>query len=68
MVTNGGPYCGRLVDMDFAQARRALDGHLLWVLQAARAAADKVRPGGTLLFMDGTGGRRPASASGSYRQ
>jgi hypothetical protein len=29
-------------------------------------AADKVRPGGTLLFMGGTGGR--ASASGSRRQ
>jgi len=36
------------------------------VLQVARNAADKVRPGGTLLFMGGTGGR--ASASGSRRQ
>jgi NAD(P)-dependent dehydrogenase (short-subunit alcohol dehydrogenase family) len=59
MVTAGRPYYGRLVDMDFAQARRALDEHLLLVLQVARDAADKVRPGGTLLFMGGTGGRRP---------
>jgi NAD(P)-dependent dehydrogenase (short-subunit alcohol dehydrogenase family) len=29
------------------------------VLQVARAAAGKVRPGGSLLFMSGTGGRRP---------
>src|SRR6266571_4619452 len=60
MVTAGRPYYGRLVDMDFAQARRALDEHLLLVLQVARHAAHKVRPGGTLLFMGGTGGRRSA--------
>jgi NAD(P)-dependent dehydrogenase (short-subunit alcohol dehydrogenase family) len=58
MVTAGRPYYGRLVDMDFAQARRALDASLLLVLQVARNAAPKVRPGGTLLFMGGTGGRR----------
>ena len=59
MVTAGRPYYGRLADMDFAQARRALDAHLLLVLQIARNAAPKLRPGGTLLFMGGTGGRRP---------
>src|SRR5437879_3463864 len=64
MVTAGRPYYGRIVDMDFAQARRALDDHLLLVLQVARHAADKVRPGGTLLFMGGTGGRRPGVGLG----
>jgi NAD(P)-dependent dehydrogenase (short-subunit alcohol dehydrogenase family) len=59
MVTAGRPYYGRLIDMDFAQVRRALDEHLLMVFQVARNAADKVKPGGTLLFMGGTGGRRP---------
>ncbi len=59
MVTAGRPYYGRLVDMDFAQARRALDEHLLLYLQVARGAAGKVRSGGTLLFMGGTGGRHP---------
>jgi NAD(P)-dependent dehydrogenase (short-subunit alcohol dehydrogenase family) len=59
MVTAGRPYYARLADMDFAQARRALDEHLLLILQIARHAAGKVRPGGTLLFMGGTGGRRP---------
>src|SRR5215831_9337491 len=29
MVTAGGPYYARLVDMDFTQARRALEEHLL---------------------------------------
>ncbi len=59
MVTAGRPHYGRLLDMDFEQARLALDEHLLLVLQVARNAANKVRPGGTLLFMGGTGGRRP---------
>jgi NAD(P)-dependent dehydrogenase (short-subunit alcohol dehydrogenase family) len=59
MVTAGRPHYGRLLDMDFAQMRDALDSHLLQALQVARNAAHKVRPGGTLLFMGGTGGRRP---------
>ena len=61
MVTAGRPHYGRLVDLDYAQARRALDEHLLLMLQVARNAAGKVRPGGTLLFMGGTGGRRRAA-------
>jgi NAD(P)-dependent dehydrogenase (short-subunit alcohol dehydrogenase family) len=59
MVTAGRPHYGRLVDLDVEQARRALDEHLLLVLQVARNAVGKVRPGGTLLFMGGTGARRP---------
>jgi NAD(P)-dependent dehydrogenase (short-subunit alcohol dehydrogenase family) len=59
MVTAGGPHYARLLDMDFEQARRALDEHLLLMLQVARNAVHKVRPGGTLVFMGGTGGRRP---------
>jgi NAD(P)-dependent dehydrogenase (short-subunit alcohol dehydrogenase family) len=65
MVTAGRPSYGRLLDMDFAEARRALDAHLLLVLQVARNAAPKVRPGGTLLFMGGTGGRRPGIGIGT---
>jgi NAD(P)-dependent dehydrogenase (short-subunit alcohol dehydrogenase family) len=59
MVTAGRPHYGRLLDMDLAQARRAIDEHLVMVLQVARSAVGRVRPGGTLLFMGGTGGRRP---------
>jgi NAD(P)-dependent dehydrogenase (short-subunit alcohol dehydrogenase family) len=55
---------GRLLDMDFEQARCSLDEHLLLMLQVARNAASKMRPGGTLLFMGGTGGRRPAIGLG----
>jgi NAD(P)-dependent dehydrogenase (short-subunit alcohol dehydrogenase family) len=59
MVTAGGPYYARLTDVDFEQARRNVDQHLLLPLHVARNAATRVRPGGTLLFMSGTGGRRP---------
>ena len=60
MVTAGKPYYGRLVDMDFAQVGGAINEHILLALQVARHSANKVRPGGTLIFMGGTGGRRPA--------
>jgi len=60
MVTAGGPLYVRLADMDFAQVHRHVGDHGVMVLQVARAAAGKLRAGGTLLFMSGTGGRRPA--------
>ena len=64
MVTAGRPRYGRMLEMDFAEARRALDEHLLLVLQVARAAAGRVKPSGTLLFMGGTGARRPGVGLG----
>ena len=60
MVTAGRPYYGRLVEMDFAKVRDLLGQHLLQALYVARNAVNKVRPGGTLIFLGGTGGRRPA--------
>jgi len=63
MVTAGRPHYGRLIDMDFEQARRALDEHILMMIQVARNAR-KVRPGGTLVFMGGTGARRPGAGLG----
>jgi NAD(P)-dependent dehydrogenase (short-subunit alcohol dehydrogenase family) len=60
MVTAGRPYYGRLADMDFTKIRDSFGEHLLQALYVARNAASKVRPGGTLIFMGGTGGRRPA--------
>jgi NAD(P)-dependent dehydrogenase (short-subunit alcohol dehydrogenase family) len=59
MVTAGRPHYAPLAEFDFAQARRDLDEHLWLALHLARVAPGKVRPGGTLLFMGGTGGRRP---------
>jgi NAD(P)-dependent dehydrogenase (short-subunit alcohol dehydrogenase family) len=60
MVTAGRPYYARLADLDFARARREVDEHLWLMLHLAREAPDKVRPGGTVLFMSGTDARRPA--------
>ena len=60
MVTAGRPYYGRLADMDFAKIRDLIGEHLSLALYVARYAANKVRPGGALIFMGGTGGRRPA--------
>jgi NAD(P)-dependent dehydrogenase (short-subunit alcohol dehydrogenase family) len=60
LVTGPGPYYAPLADFDFDAARRNLETHVLLPLHVARNAASKVRPGGTLLFIGGTGGRRPA--------
>ena len=60
MVTAGRPYYATLANMDFEDVGRFVDEHLVMILRIARHAVGKVRPGGTLLFMSGTGARRPA--------
>ena len=58
MVTAGRPYYAPLAEIDFDRARRSFDDHLFLALHVARHAPGSVRPGGSLLFMGGTGGRR----------
>jgi NAD(P)-dependent dehydrogenase (short-subunit alcohol dehydrogenase family) len=58
LVTAGRPTYGPLLEMDGAQVREALSDHVVLGLEVARHAAGKMRPGGTLLLMGGTGGRR----------
>jgi NAD(P)-dependent dehydrogenase (short-subunit alcohol dehydrogenase family) len=60
LVTGPGPYYAPLAEFDVEKARRDVEAHLLLPIEVARGAAGKVRPGGTLLFMGGTGGRRTA--------
>src|SRR3984957_12837275 len=60
LVTGPGPYYSPLAELEIEKVRRDVEAHLLLPLQVARYAAKKVRPGGTLLFMGGTGGRRTA--------
>jgi NAD(P)-dependent dehydrogenase (short-subunit alcohol dehydrogenase family) len=60
LVTGPGPYYAPLAEFDVAKARRDLEAHVLLPIEVARNAQGKVRPGGTLLFMGGTGGRRTA--------
>ena len=58
MVTAGGTHYGPLLEMDAVQLRQAISEHLVMALEVARNAAGKMRPGGTLLLMGGTGGRK----------
>jgi len=64
MVTAGGPYYAPLAEMDFDDGRRALQQHPMLMAGVARYGAPKVRPGGTLVFMGGTGARHPAAGVG----
>jgi NAD(P)-dependent dehydrogenase (short-subunit alcohol dehydrogenase family) len=59
LVSGSGPYYAPFAELDFDEARRDVEAHLWLQLQVARHAAGRVRPGGTLLFIGGTGGRRP---------
>lgn len=59
LVTAGGPYYMPLESMDLADARRAFDERIALALGVALYSRDKIRAGGTLLFIGGTGGRRP---------
>jgi NAD(P)-dependent dehydrogenase (short-subunit alcohol dehydrogenase family) len=59
MVTAGGQYYATLAEMDFEQARRILDEHLMLPLYVGRNAAGVVRAGGSLVFITGTNARRP---------
>jgi NAD(P)-dependent dehydrogenase (short-subunit alcohol dehydrogenase family) len=64
MVTGPGPKYVPLLDMTGDQVRDAVAGHLVLGLEVARSAAPKMRPGGTLILMGGTGGRRVSRALG----
>jgi len=61
LVTGPGPYYAPLAEFDAKQARRDAGAHLWLPLHVARNAMGRVRPGGTLLFIGGTGGRLPVT-------
>jgi NAD(P)-dependent dehydrogenase (short-subunit alcohol dehydrogenase family) len=58
LITAGGPRYVPMLDMEPDDIREALSGHAVVGLQVARAARSRMRPGGSLLLMGGTGGRR----------
>jgi NAD(P)-dependent dehydrogenase (short-subunit alcohol dehydrogenase family) len=58
LVTAGGPYYAPLAELDRERALRDYDEHQWLAVEVARHSVGRVRPGGTLLFMGGTGGRR----------
>jgi NAD(P)-dependent dehydrogenase (short-subunit alcohol dehydrogenase family) len=57
LLTGPGPYHATLAEFDFDKARRDVEAHLFLPMQIARLAQQRVRAGGTLLFIGGTGGR-----------
>jgi NAD(P)-dependent dehydrogenase (short-subunit alcohol dehydrogenase family) len=64
MVTAGDPPYGRLLDGSPEQARRLRSARLVLPLEVARAAAGKLRPLGSLIFMGSTAHRRPRIGEG----
>lgn len=58
MITAGGPRYGPVLEMDAAEVREAMTGHIVRALEVARNAAGRMRPGGSIVLMGGTGGRR----------
>ncbi len=60
LLTGPGPYYAPLAEFDFDRARRDVEAHLFLPMQVARMARNKVRAGGTLLFIGRTGGRHIA--------
>jgi NAD(P)-dependent dehydrogenase (short-subunit alcohol dehydrogenase family) len=66
MVTGPGPRYVPLLEMDADDVREALGDHVVLGLEVARNAAGKMRPGGTLIFIGGTGGRRISRELGIF--
>lgn len=58
LVSGGGPLYVPLAEMDFDEARRNLDDHLIGALRIAKECSTRVRPAGSLTFIGGTGARR----------
>ena len=59
MVTAGAPHYGPALEMAPDDVRLALTTDLMLALDVARNAASKMNPAGSLIFMSGTGARRP---------
>jgi NAD(P)-dependent dehydrogenase (short-subunit alcohol dehydrogenase family) len=66
LVTAGGPHYVPLMEMDSDQVHQALGGHVVMALDVARSTAGRMKPGGTLLLMGGTGGRRISRELGLF--
>jgi NAD(P)-dependent dehydrogenase (short-subunit alcohol dehydrogenase family) len=63
-VTGPGPRYGPLLNLDPAEVRDVLSDHVVLGLDVARNAVGNMRPGGTILLMGGTAGRRIARGLG----
>jgi NAD(P)-dependent dehydrogenase (short-subunit alcohol dehydrogenase family) len=61
MVSGGGPYYAPLAEIDFDKALQFVNKALLLPMRIARQLGERIQPGGSLLFVSGTGGRHPAA-------
>ena len=64
MVTAGAPHYGPPLQMAREDAARGLSAHLMLALDVARFCTARMKPTGSLIFMSGTGARRPHSGIG----
>ena len=58
LVTGPGPYYAPLAELDHDRAHEDYDRHVWLAVSVAQQAVGRVRPGGTLLFMTGSGESR----------
>jgi NAD(P)-dependent dehydrogenase (short-subunit alcohol dehydrogenase family) len=58
LTTAGAPHYKPMLEMDAEEVRRGLGSHAVQAIEIARNAAPKMGPGGSLVLMGGTGGRR----------
>jgi NAD(P)-dependent dehydrogenase (short-subunit alcohol dehydrogenase family) len=65
LVTAGAPSYGPLLEMRPEDARSALSEHLLQTILVCRESKGHLRSDGSLVFMGGTGARRPALGIGA---
>ncbi|MDA0179628.1 SDR family oxidoreductase [Solirubrobacter phytolaccae] len=65
LVSAGRPYYAPLAEMDLEQAARSFDDHVWLAFRVAQLARAAVRPGGSLTFIGGTGGRRTGIGLGA---
>jgi NAD(P)-dependent dehydrogenase (short-subunit alcohol dehydrogenase family) len=66
LVTAGGPHYVPMLEMTADEVREALSDHAVMGLEVARRARDKIRPGGSILLMGGTGGRKISRELGIF--
>jgi NAD(P)-dependent dehydrogenase (short-subunit alcohol dehydrogenase family) len=66
LSTAGGPHYVPLLEMSAADVHESLGGHVVQTLEIARSAVPKMRPGGSLLLMGGTGGRKISRELGLF--
>ncbi|WP_250038259.1 SDR family oxidoreductase [Paractinoplanes maris] len=61
LVSGSGPFYAPIAEMDLGQAGAFFEQHLVGGLRIVRECATRVRPGGSLTFISGTGARHAAA-------